>query len=170
MLSRGCISVVTGIDISFWKAHEILSDEKNCINNNWLFLDWVEKLNHDRQTYLNTTLWFFCPFNMFCGINFTSEKRQTRSTPASVLRFFQPIVGLGTHARWGQIAERSCWGNSWSCCAWELPTKTESSYVLEKAAVHICDKMGAVNKRCQWMNSLDSNSYTCWGRWIRETL
>lgn len=162
MLSRGCISVVAGMDISFRKAHEILSDERNFININQLFLDWLEKLNHD--TYLNTILksMIFWPFNMFCGINFTSKKKQTRSIPTSVLSFFQSIMGL---ARWGQIAERSCWGNCWSCCAWQLPTKTESPDVPEKAVIHFCDKMGlqikGISERTVWTATYTWRS-CCW--------
>lgn len=44
------------MEISSWKAHEILYDERNYIKINQLFLEWLEKLNHDRQSYSNTFL------------------------------------------------------------------------------------------------------------------
>lgn len=51
LLSRGCISAVAWMEISFWKAHEILCDERNYININQLFF-WVAWKIKSLQTIL----------------------------------------------------------------------------------------------------------------------
>jgi len=62
------------MEISFWKAHEILCDERNDININQLFLEWLEKLWQTVLFKHFSKLCDFWPFKMFCGINFISGK------------------------------------------------------------------------------------------------
>lgn len=93
MLRRGCISVVAGMDISFWKAHEILSDERNFININQLFLDWLEKLNHDRLIWtLSWRVWFFG--HSTCSVELILPLKKSRQDP------FQQVCSAFSSLLW----------------------------------------------------------------------
>lgn len=81
LLSRGCISAVAWMEISFWKAHEILCDERNYININQLFFEWLEKLNHYRQSYSNTFLNCMILGHSECSVELILSLEKGRQDP-----------------------------------------------------------------------------------------
>lgn len=146
--------MVAGIDISFWKAHKFLSNEKKYIKILIIFgLVWKIK---SQQKLIWTLSHDFLAIQHVLGNSFYLWKKADKIHSNKYAQIFPVYCGI---SQVGPDSRKILVGKRSSCCARHLPAKTESSYVPEKAVIHFCDKMGAVNKRCQWKKSLDSNRY-----------